>query len=325
MCNRSTVSAALLNARRLNFDGRLTFDSLEAAVNVIPYDATNSDQVVKRAHGCKIIISKELSLPKGVIERLPDEVRLICEAGTGVDNIALSATEKKNITVCNVPDYSTSSVAQLTMSFILALSTGMNRLIRNVTVRDLADFQAQLRYLHSDVEGKTLGVIGAGAIGERVIRLARAFDMAVRVYSPSPRSWSDKEIQQVELEEVLEASHFVSLHRPYKNDTVPLIRAETIGQMKQRPYLVNTARGRLVNHEDLAEALESGQLAGAALDVQYPEPLPEDHVLWSMENVILTPHIGWKSIEARKRLVEKVAENIKGFLSGPPINVVNPT
>ncbi|MCZ6653620.1 MAG: NAD(P)-dependent oxidoreductase [Planctomycetota bacterium] len=316
----------MLNPGTLNFDGRLSFESLQAAVavHVLPNDVIDSERV-KRAQGCEILISKELPFPKGVIEGLPDEVRLICEAGTGVDNIDVGAAKKKNIIVCNVPDYSTSSVAQLTMSFILALSTGMQRLIRNVAVRDLADFQAQLRYLHSEVEGKTLGVIGAGAIGERVIRFARAFDMTVRVYNPSPRSWPDKKIKQVEFEEVLEASHFVSLHRPYENDSAPLIRTETIGHMKQRPYLVNTARGRLVNHEDLAEALKSGQLAGAALDVQHPEPLPEDHELWSMANVILTPHIGWKSIEARKRLVKKLGENIKAFLSGTPINVVKPS
>lgn len=322
MHNESKKKAALLNASRLDFDGRLTFKSLEAAVDVIRYEATNPDQVVERAHGCEILISKELPLRKGVIERLPHEVRLICEAGTGFDNIKLAAAKKKGILVCNVPGYSTPSVAQLTICLILALSTGMHRLIRSVAARDFADFQGGLRPLHWEAQGKTLGVIGAGAIGERVIRLARAFDMAVLVYNPSPRTWADRGISQVSLEELLAKSNFVSLHCPLADDTHHLIRSKTIRDIKQGAYLINTARGSLVNQEDLVEALESGQLAGAALDVQDPEPLPEDHVLWSMENVILTPHIGWKSIEARQRLVEKVAGNIRAFLNGTPTNVV---
>lgn len=322
MRSESKEKAALLNTDRLNFDGRLTFESLEALVDVTRYDATKPRQVIERARGCQILISKELPLPKDVIEQLPKEVRLICEAGTGVDNIDTDAAAEKNITVCKVPGYSTPSVAQLTMSFILALSTGMHRLIRSVEARDLADFQDRLRPLHWEVQEKTLGVIAAGAIGERVIRLARAFDMAVIVYNRSPRTWADKEIKQVSLEELLAKSNFVSLHCPLAENTQHLIRAETIRHMKRSPYLINTARGGLVNQDDLVEALESGRIAGAALDVQDPEPLPEDHVLWSMENVILTPHIGWKAIEARKRLVEKVTDNIRAFLSGAPTNVV---
>lgn len=322
MCNESTVRAALLNASRLDFDGQLTFGSLESAVNLIRYEASGPDQVVERAHGCQILISKELPLRAEVVERLPEEVCLICEAGTGFDNIDREAAKKQNILVCNVPGYSTQSVAQLTMGLILALSTGMHRLIRSVEARDFADFQVRLRPSHSEVQGKILGVIGAGAIGRRVIRLARAFDMTVLVYNRSARRWADEEIKQVWLEELLAESHFVSLHCPLTDDTRHLIRTETICGMMRGAYLINTARGGLVDHEDLAKALESGQVAGAALDVQDPEPLPEKSILWSMENVILTPHIGWKAIEARQRLVEAVAGNIRAFLSGTPTNVV---
>lgn len=322
MHNEARKKAALLNLSRLDFDGRLTFESLEAVVDLIRYEVTDPDQVIERAHGCEILISKELPLRKCVIERLPQEVRLICEAGTGFNNIDIDAAAVKNITVCNVPGYSTRSVAQLTMSFILALSTGMHRLIRSVAARDFADFKDGLRPAHSEVHGKTLGVIGAGAIGKRVIRLARAFDMTILVYNRSAGTWADEEIKQVGLEELLAVSHFVSLHCPLADNTRHLIREETIRAMKRGAYLINTARGGLVNHEDLADAIESGQLAGAALDVQDPEPLPEDHVLWTTQNVILTAHIGWKAIEARKRLVEAVAGNIRAFLNGTPTNVV---
>ncbi len=319
MCNESKMTAVLLNASQLDFDGRLTFKPLQTVVDVVRYEATNSDQVVERAQGCGILISKELPLRKDVIEDLPDEVRLICEAGTGIDNIDLSETEKKNILVCNVPDYSTSSVAQLTQAFILALSTGMHQLIRSAPAHDLENYRGH------EVQSKILGVIGAGAIGQRVIHHAREFGMSVVVCNPSLRSWADKDIRQVELEELLEKSHFVSLHCPYKTDTVPLIRAETISRMRPGANLINTSRGRLVNHDDLAEAIQSGRLAGAGLDVQHPEPLPNDHVLWSLPNVIITAHIGWKTIEARERLVNKLSENIAAYLRGTPENVVKPT
>lgn len=319
---RPDTRAALLNAGRLNFDGRLRFAAVEAAADLVCYDATDPAQVVERAAGCAILITKELPLRRDVITRLPASVRLICEAGTGFDNIDLGAATERGITVCNVPGYSTTSVAQLTMDFILALSTGLHRLIRGVEGGDLADSQGPLRSLHSDVQGKTLGVIGAGAIGERVIRLGRALDMSVRVHSRSRRAWTDAQIRQQSLADVFAESDFVSLHCPYSAGTRHTIRAETLGWMRRSAYLINTARGGLVNHDDLVDALNEGKLAGAALDVQDPEPLPPGHALWRMSNVILTPHIGWKAVESRVRLIEGVAGNIRAFLAGTAVNVV---
>lgn len=316
-------TAALLNARRLDFDGRLSFAPVESAVDrLIRYEATDPGQVVERAQECEILITKELRLRPEVIKHLPKDVGLICEAGTGFDNIDLHATAKRGILVCNVPGYSTHAVAQLALSFILTLSTGVHRLTRSVEARDLTDFQDRLRPPHAEVRGKTLGVIGAGAIGQEVIRLARAFGMNVLVYNRSEREWADPEIEQVGLAELLGKSDFVSLHCPLADDTYQIIRAETLDQMKDGACLINTARGGLVHHEDLVRALESGQVAGAALDVQDPEPPPEDNVLWSMPNVILSPHIGWKAIEARERLVEAVADNVKAYMAKAPTNVV---
>lgn len=317
--------AALLNADRLDFDGRLSFADLEQVVELIRHQATEPEQVIERASGCRVLISKEMPLPAEVIAGLPEEVRLICEAGTGYDNVDLAAAQRRGIAVCNVPGYSTDAVAQLTICFVLMLSTGVDRLIRSVETGDQGDFRDRLRPLHSEVRGKTLGVIGAGTIGRRVIRLARAFGMKVLVYSRSQRRWEDPEIVQVELKRLLAGSDFVSLHCPLSDDTRHLIRAETLDAMKPGACLVNTARGGLVEPRDLAEALDSGRLAAAALDVQDPEPLPEDSVLWSMDSVILTPHIGWKAIEARQRLIAAVAENVKAFLDGAPIHLVRPS
>lgn len=203
--------------------------------------------------------------------------------------------------------------------FILALNTGLPRLIRDVEKRDLIDWAHPSHY---ETCGKTLGVIGAGAIGQEVIRLARALGMTVRVTSKSPHTWADKEIQQVDLPELLAQSHFVSLHVPLNDDTTKLIGAKNLALMRPGAYLINTSRGGLVDHVELADVLESGRLSGAALDVQEPEPLGNDHVLWTKENVILTPHLGWKALESRRRLIDTVAANIQAFVKNEPINVV---
>jgi lactate dehydrogenase-like 2-hydroxyacid dehydrogenase len=315
--------AALLNTDRLDFDERLTFEAIEDIVDLARYGATEPEQVAERARGCRILITKEMPLRASVIEQLPEDVGLICEAGTGYDNVDLKAARQRDITVCNVPGYSTHAVAQLTLCFILALSTGVFKLIRNVAVGDLEDFHRGLRPRSSELFGKTLGVIGAGAIGGRVIRLARAFEMNVLVHKPSPGSWNDDGIKQVGLAELLANSHFVTLHCLLNEHTRHIIRAETLRGMKKGAYLINTARGGLVHQGDLAAAVASGQIAGAALDVQDPEPPPPDDALWSMPDRILTPHVGWKALEARRRLIAGVARNIRAFLDGEPVNVVN--
>lgn len=315
--------AALLNTGRLDFDGRLTFDALEEVAELVRYGSTEPEQVVERARGCQVLITKEMPMRAPVIARLPAEVGLICEAGTGYDNVDLDAARQRGITVCNVPGYSTHAVAQLTLCFILALSTGVYKLIRSVAAGDLEDFHDGLRPRSSEVLGKTLGVVGAGAIGGRVIRLARAFEMKVLVHKPSPGTWDDDGIGQVDLAELLAESHFVTLHCPYNEDTHHIIRAETLRGMKKAAYLINTARGRLVHQGDLAAAIASGRVAGAALDVQDPEPPPPDDVLWSMPDRIVTPHIGWKALEARQRLIAGVARNVRTFLDGAPVNVVS--
>lgn len=333
MLDAPLARVALLNANRLDYDRALNFASLEASVRLDRYEATDPDQVCERARGYRILITKELPLPADIVSRLPLEVELICEAGTGYDNVDLGAVERANtergkmnlrrLLVCNVPDYSTESVAQATLNSILMLSSGTHRLIHSVARGDRRDFQGTPRPRNAEVCGKTLGVIGAGAIGKRVITLARAFRMAVRVFSRTMREWDDDGIlQEEELDPVLAASDFISLHCPLDDDTRHLIREDTLRTVKRGAFLINTARGGLVSHSDLVETLASGRLAGAALDVQDPEPLPDDHPLWSRPDVIITPHIGWKTIEARQRLIEAVAGNVCGFLAGKPTNLV---
>ncbi len=319
---------ALLNWARLNFDQRLNHTQLDAFTSVTSFRATEPLQFVEHAGSNRILVSKELEMGRDIIQGLPAQVEMICEAGTGFDNIDTNAARARGMVVCNVPGYSTESVAQLTLGFILALSTGMHRVSRSVATGDRKDFDLAPRPMHSETLGKTLGVIGGGTIGGRVVQLARAFGMEVRVTSRNPRRYDDKHITWVpvtDLDRFLEECDFVTLHCPLSDETRHLINRKRLGRMRKTAFLINTARGELVEPEALNEALRTEQIAGAALDVQDPEPPPADSVLWTLPNVILTPHIGWKSIEARERLMDVVAGNIKAYLEGSPINTVGNT
>lgn len=320
------MKVALLNSKRLNFDGKLSFLPIKEVVEeLICFDETELHQVNKNSEACEAIISKEMYIDDKTIMSLPAEVRLICEAGTGTNNIDLIAAENRGIKVCNVPNYSTPHVAQLTMNFIISLSSGLYlpRQIRSEIQPNSEN--SQLSNI-SEIQGKILGVIGAGAIGKEVIRLAHAFNMSILVSTAHPHEWHDKLIKQISLPELLANSDFITLHCPLNESTYHLIDNNTIQLMKQGAFIINTSRGGLINHNDLIKALQSGNIAGAALDVQEPEPLPDDHILRTMHNVIITDHIGWKAIECRERLVEELAKNIKYYIkTGIPINQVGIT
>ncbi len=308
------TSAALLNANRLNFDGLLSFDSIAQEVELTVYAETStSAQLIEHSGGCEILVSKEQPLGKEVLEKL-GSVTLICEAGTGTDNIYPKATEEFGIAVRNVPHYSTNDVAQLAMTFIGVLAAGLHRTLRCAGVGDLASSRPWIQPRSTDLVGKVLGVVGAGAIGTRVIRLARAYDMEVRVFNPSPRDWShDEHIESCSMREVLEQADYLTLHCPLNDDTKEMIGPEQLALMRQGSHLVNVSRGGLVDQSALLEALQANHIEGAALDVQKPEPpLPNDP-LWLMDNVILTNHQGWKTIEARRRLIARVAEEIRSY------------
>lgn len=311
------TQAALLNAKKLDFDDQLDFGPIEEVVSVVRYDDTETDHIVDRALGCRILITKELPVPAPVLDRLAPGT-LVCEAGTGVNNIDLEHLEsirEREIVVCNVPDYSSRSVSHLTLRFVLDLAAGNHVRVRTVDEMDVTSFYAQPLNSVDGIDRKILGVVGAGCIGRRVIQRARGFGMNVLVNSRTERTWPhDERVAWAGLNELLERSDFVSLHVPFIPGTPYLIGPQEILRMRQDAYLINTARGELVDQDALVEAIENGRIAGAALDVQTPEPLPAGHALLSMENVTLTPHIGWKAIDSRRRLIEQVARNIEAFV-----------
>ena len=184
------------------------------------------------------------------------------------------------------------------------------------------NFTKNLQVSHVEVNGKTLGVIGAGRIGRKVIQIARALDMNILVYTRTPRE-NEKGIRYVSLEELLKNSDYVSMHCPLTESTKHMINKESLSLMKPSAFIINTSRGALIDETALIEALENGTIAGAGLDVQETEPPEETSPLYTMDQVLLTPHMGWKGLETKQRLVSILADDIKQFMEGNPINVVS--
>lgn len=310
----------VLNAKKMNFDGKLDFSVLSSDITV--YDDTTNEELSGRIQGADIIVTKEMPVSAEMIQRFPESVKLICEAGTGYNNIDLEAARKKGITVCNIPAYSTERVAHTAIMMILNLSSTMQVQMKMLANGNHDNFTKKLQVPHVEVNGKTLGVIGAGHIGKKVIKIAQALDMNILVYTRTPRE-DEKGIRYVSLKELLEHSDYVSLHCPLTESTKHMINKETLKLMKPSAFIINTSRGALIDEAALIEALKNGKIAGAGLDVQETEPPKETSPLYTMENVLLTPHMGWKGLETRQRLVSILADNIKNFLAGNPKNVVS--
>lgn len=309
----------VLNAEKMNYDGNLDFSVPGCDVQV--YAASESSQIAARVQGAEAVVTKELPLSPELVRGFPSSVRLICEAGTGYNNISLEAAKEKGIAVCNVPAYSSQRVAQTAVMMMLNLSSAMQTQIRMLERGDRRNFTERLLVPHVELNGKTLGVIGAGNIGRTVIRIARALEMDVLVHTRTPRG-DEPGVRCVGLEELLRESDYVSLHCPLTPQTRHLIDRETLALMKPSAFLINTSRGALIDEPALIEALRQRKIAGAGLDVQETEPPAADNPLYGLDNVILTPHMGWKGLETRRRLVAVVAGNIERFFAGTPVNVV---
>lgn len=321
----SRLRALVLDADRLDFDGALDWTEMERVAVMTRRPSSATEQIAALADGHDVLVSKESQLGVRVIRALPNSVRLICEAGTGHDNIDLTEATARGITVSNVPGYSTAAVAQLTMSYVLGIASGTIGCVRRASAGDRSDFR-RLNESPFEVAGKTLGIVGAGTIGQEVMRLARACGMRVLTAGGSARTWNDPGASHVALPTLLEASEFVTLHCPLISDgpnpTLRLVDRAFLARMKRNAWLINAARGGLIFEPALVEALRSGRIRGAALDVQDPEPPEPDSELWRLPNVHLTPHVGWKAIEARQRLLVEVAHTIRLFSEDKTNHVV---
>ena len=310
----------VVNASKMNYDQALDFSVLSSDVQV--YDDSTNEELIERIQGARVVVTKELPVGADLLSQFPDTVKLIVEAGTGYNNIDLNAAKERGITVCNIPAYSTERVAHTVIMMILNFASTMQKQIGMLAKGDRSNFTKYLQVSHTEVNGKTLGVVGAGHIGMEVIKVAKALGMNILVHTRTPKADGDG-IRHVSLDELLENSDYITLHCPLNDQTKYMINKEAIGKMKPSAVIVNTGRGPLINEADLCEALAAKRIAGAGLDVQEVEPPAEDSPLYTLDNVIITPHMGWKGLETRQRLVGIIRDNVQAFFKGEPINVVS--
>lgn len=310
----------VVNASKMNYDHALDFSVLSSDVQV--YDDSTNEELIERIQGARVVVTKELPVGADLLSQFPDTVKLIVEAGTGYNNIDLNAAKERGITVCNIPAYSTERVAHTVIMMILNFASTMQKQIGMLAKGDHSNFTKYLQVSHTEVNGKTLGVVGAGHIGMEVIKVAKALGMNILVHTRTPKADGDG-IRYVSLDELLDNSDYITLHCPLNDQTKYMINKEAISKMKTSAVIVNTGRGPLINEADLCEALAAKRIAGAGLDVQEVEPPAEDSPLYTLDNVIITPHMGWKGLETRQRLVGIIRDNVQAFFKGEPINVVS--
>ena len=310
----------VVNAGKMNYDHALDFSILSNDVQV--YDNSTNEELIERIQGARVVVTKEIPVNAELLSQFPDTVKLIVEAGTGYNNIDLNAAKERGITVCNIPAYSTERVAHTVIMMILNFASTMQQQIGMLAKGDRSNFTKYLQVSHTEVNGKTLGVVGAGHIGMEVIKVAKALGMNILIHTRTPKADGDG-VRYVSLDELLENSDYITLHCPLNDQTKHMINKETIAKMKPSAVIVNTGRGPLINEAELCEALAAKRIAGAGLDVQEVEPPAEDSPLYTLDNVIITPHMGWKGLETRQRLVGIIRDNVQAFFKGEPINVVS--
>lgn len=285
------------------------------------------EEVKERVKEADIVIANKSPLNEETLKNAKN-LKLICELATGFDNVDIGYCKSRGIKVCNVVDYSTGMVAQHTMTLALALS---QKLPHYDTYVKSGAYSAQDRFSNFDIpfyelEGKTWGIVGMGNIGKRVAKLASAFGCRVIFHSVTGKS-TCTDYPQVDKATLLSESDFLSLHCPLSDLTLNFIDREALQQMKKTAILINVARGKVVNNPDLYEALVAGEIQAAGLDVVESEPLEITNPLSNLKDsnqLIITPHLAWASVEARTRCVEGVYKNIEAFLKGEDRNVVNP-
>ena len=258
------LKTVVLNSERMNYDGKLDLSVLSSEVK--EYASTEQDQILERVQGMDVVVTKEMPVDGDTIARFPDSVQLICEAGTGYNNIDIEAARARGITVCNIPAYSTERVAHTAIMMILNLSSSMQIQQAMLARGDRSNFTKCMQVSHVEVNGKVLGVVGAGNIGREVIKVAQALGMKVLAYVRTPRADEDN-LKYVSFEELLKQSDYISLHCPLTPQTRHMINKETIAMMKPTAYIINTGRGALIDEPALIEALKEGRIAGAGLDV----------------------------------------------------------
>ncbi len=315
------MKIVVLDGHALN-PGDISWDELRKLGDFELHERTPANLIVERAKEAEIIFTNKVTLNAEIMDQLP-KLRYIGILATGINVVDIEAAKKRNIIVTNIPAYSTESVAQMVFAHILNLTqrVGDHSLdVNNGKWSRSIDF-CYWDFPQIELQGLTLGIIGYGQIGKATGRIAKAFGMQVKVYNRS--KVNDTTVEQVSLEQLFSSSDIVSLHCPLTKETEKMINKETISMMKTSAFIINTGRGLLIDEQALAEALNSGKIAGAGLDVLSTEPPKENNPLLNAINCFITPHIAWATKAARMRLMGIAAKNLTAFLENRPIHVVS--
>jgi glycerate dehydrogenase len=302
----------------------LDFSALHAVFDDLQlYEGTSADQLLSRVQNVDVIISNKVVIDAETMQQCPN-LKLILISATGTNNIDLVQATQQGITVCNCQGYGTAAVAQHTLMLMLNLATSFRQYDRAVQQGEWnqASQFCLLDYPIMELSGKTLGIVGYGELGQAVANLARAFGMQIQIAALPNRPAG---AERIAFADMLPEVDFLSLHCPLTEDTRDLIDATALATMKSSAFLINCARGGVVNESALAEALKARTIAGAATDVLTVEPPKEGNVLLdaSIPNLIITPHSAWGSVDARQRIVQQMVENTQAFKAGAPIRKVN--
>ncbi|NWL88203.1 MULTISPECIES: D-2-hydroxyacid dehydrogenase [unclassified Paenibacillus] len=320
------MKIVVLDGYRLN-PGDLSWDELIKLGEVIIFDRTSDDKILERAQGAQLLLTNKTPLCAATMQQLPD-LQYIGVLATGYDVIDVKASTSQQVVVTNVPSYGTDSVAQFVFAQLFELCHQVGQHARSVRQ---GAWSANPDWCYWDtplveLAGKTMGIIGAGRIGMQTARIAHAIGM--KVIAMNGKKETDREVpfdgfRWVARDQLFRDSDVISLHCPLTAETEFMINKTHLGLMKPNAFLINVARGKLVNEIDLAHALNERRIAGAALDVLSTEPPASENPLLHAPNCIITPHIAWATREARGRLLDIAVDNVRSFLDGKPQNVVN--
>ena len=307
--------------------GDLSWAGLEALGEVTVYDRTayqESPLIAERIGDAEIVVMNKTPISKETIDACPS-IKLIAVLATGYNVVDYTYAKEKGIPVCNVPTYGTASVSQFSIALLLEICHHIGHHSESVHAGNWANNAdwCYWDYPLIELEGKTIGVIGFGRIGQAEGRVAKALGMNVLAYDLYPNDKGREIAEYVDLDTLFAKSDVITLHCNLTPENTGLINKDAIAKMKDGAILINNARGQLIVEQDVADALNAGKLAAAGLDVVYTEPIKADNPLLKAKNCIITPHISWAPKESRQRIMDTTVENVEAFLNGAPQNVVN--
>ncbi|MHA6250833.1 D-2-hydroxyacid dehydrogenase [Oceanobacillus sp. CAU 1775] len=321
--------AVILDGYTLN-PGDLDWTPFKNLANFEIFDRTSlsaadSELIIECAKEAEIVITNKTPLTAEIINKLP-ELKYIGVLATGYNVVDMEAAKARNIVVTNIPDYGSETVAQGAIALLLELTNRVgshNQAVKNGQWTNSEDFCFWNHPL-MELSGKTMGIIGYGRIGQTTARIAESFGMKILAHNRTREKVIETEtVKYATLDELYEKSDVVVLHCPLTDENEGMINKDSIGKMKDGVIIINNARGQLIQEQDLADALNSGKVAGAAVDVVSKEPIETSNPLLTAKNCIITPHIAWATLEARTRLLDIAVHNLKKFLDGEPVNTVS--